>query len=71
MLSCEQFKLTLNVIGLSTLVLTPVLVIELVLVSFEIAIGQLYFVYLNNLVTCVHDFEIILVHFHHSLVILE
>ena len=48
MLSCEQFKLTLNVIELSTLVLAPVLVIELVLVSFEIVTGQLYFVNLNN-----------------------
>ena len=47
-LSCEQFKLTLNVIELSALVLAPVLVIELVLVSFEIIIGQLYFVYLNH-----------------------
>ena len=55
MLSCEQFKLALNVIEHSALVLAPVLVIELVLVSFEIVIGQLYFVYLNNLVL---DFEL-------------
>ena len=39
-LSCEQFKLTLNVIELSALVLAFVLVIELVLMSFEIVIGH-------------------------------